>query len=104
MNKRGLGLMQRIKRFMLNRMHTMITCKEFEDFILSYLEGELPEWNVFKFELHLRVCRECRDYLAAYKQAAELGISILPSPNDPVPKDVPEELIKAILDAKSFKE
>lgn len=94
------GVLRQLKGFMLKRMHRMITCKEFEDFILSYLEGELPIRQKSIFEMHLRICRECRDYLAAYQRTFELGHAVLPSSDDPVPEDVPEDLIKAILDAR----
>jgi len=94
------GIRRWFKGFMLKRMHRMITCKEFEDFVLSYLDGELSNRQRSAFEWHMRICRECRDYLAAYQRAAELGRAVLPSPNEPVPDDVPEDLIKAILDAR----
>ena len=35
------GLMRRLKGAMLKSMHGMITCREFEDFVLSYLDGEV---------------------------------------------------------------
>ncbi len=55
-----------IKGMMLRRMPLMITCTEFEGFILAYLEGELPSRQRRVFEFHLKICRECRDYLAAH--------------------------------------
>ena len=94
-------MMRAVKGFMLKRVHGMITCAEFEDFILSYLDGELPQKQRSIFELHLRICRECRDYLAAYRRAMELGRAVFDGPDMPVPKDVPEDLIVAILAARN---
>jgi predicted anti-sigma-YlaC factor YlaD len=94
------GIWRWIKGLMLKRMHHMITCKEFEDFVLSYLDGELTRRQQSVFEWHLRICRECRDYLAAYQRAVELGRAVLPSSNEPLSKEVPEDLIRAILDAR----
>ena len=94
------SIWRRLKGTMLKRMHRMITCKEFEDFVLDYLDGELPLRQRSVFELHMRVCRECRDYLAAYQRATELGRAVVLSPHEPVPEDVPEDLIKAVLDAR----
>ena len=94
------GVWHWFKGLMLKRMHHMITCTEFEDFVLSYLDGELTKRQRSVFEWHLRICRECRDYLAAYQRAAELGRSVLHSPKDMLPEDVPEDLIRAILDAR----
>ena len=94
------GLMRRLKGFMLKRMHSMITCREFEEFIMNYLDGSLPNAQVRKFEWHLRICRECREYLAAYQRTIELGQAILGPAHQSVPEDVPEDLIRAILDSR----
>jgi len=48
----------------------------------------------------LRLCRECREYLAAYERALEIARSVPASSGEAVPQDVPEDLIKAILDAR----
>ncbi len=94
------SIWRRLKGLMLKRMHHMITCKEFEEFVLSYLEGELSNQQQSVFEWHLRICRECRDYLAAYQRATELDRAVLPSSKDTLPEEVPEDLIRAILDAR----
>ena len=89
------------KGMMLKHMPLMITCVEFENFIDAYLEGELPDGKRRLFELHLKVCRECRDYLAAYRRTMMLGKTALS--DDPAampPETVPEDLIKAVLDAR----
>ena len=38
-----------LKGFMLRRIHGMITCKEFEDFVLDYLDDELPALQRSRF-------------------------------------------------------
>ena len=99
-NKRENGLMRRLKGAMLKRMHGMITCREFEDFVLRYLDGDLSRQQSAVFEWHMRMCRECREYLAAYERALEIGKAALGPPGEPLPEDVPEDLITAILDAR----
>jgi anti-sigma factor RsiW len=94
------GVRRWLKGLMLKHMHGMISCREFEDFVLGYLEGELPERQRSMFDRHLRICRECREYLAAYRRAIDVGRALLPSPDDPVPDEVPEDLIKAILESR----
>ena len=86
---------------MLKHMPLMITCRQFEDFILAYLEDELPDRRKFVFDLHLKVCRECRDYLAAYRRTIEISKRAFEEPDRPVPDDVPVDLIKAILAARN---
>ncbi len=101
-NQGNTGIRRWFKGLMLKRMHRMITCKEFEEFVLGYLDGELTDRQRSLFERHMRICRECREYLAAYQRAIEIGRAVLPSSDDPVPDDVPEDLIKAILDARKL--
>ena len=95
-----IGLMRKIKGTMLRSMHGMITCREFEEFVLSYLDGELPARQARIFEWHLRICRECREYLAAYRRTIELGVAVLGSAHEAVPADVPEDLVRAVLDSR----
>ena len=94
-------LIKWMQGMMLNHMPLMINCQQFEDFILAYLEDELPSKQRFVFELHLKVCRECRDYLSAYKRTIDVSKRAFDDPNQPLPEDVPEDLVKAILAAKN---
>jgi anti-sigma factor RsiW len=96
------GIKRWAKGLMLRHMHRMITCKEFEDFVLQYLDDELPGPQRAMFELHLRICRECREYLAAYQRSIEIGREAFKSDDDALPEDVPEDLIKAILEARKL--
>ncbi len=98
--KHGVGVMRWLKGMMLKHVHGMITCREFEEFIADYLAGELPAARVRVFEWHLKLCRECRDYLRAYKTGLEIGKAALGPASAPVPDEVPEDLIKAILDSR----
>lgn len=95
-----VGLMRWLKGMMLKHMPLMITCREFEDFILDYLEETLPERQRKIFELHIKVCRECRSYLAAYRNTMALAKGAFADPEQPLPDDVPEDLVKAILAAR----
>ena len=95
-----IGLMRKIKGTMLKSMHGMITCREFEEFVLSYVDGELPARQARIFEWHLRICRECREYLAAYRRTIELGEAVLGPAREAVPEDVPEDLVRAVLDSR----
>ena len=93
-------LMRWMRGMMLRHMPLMITCREFEDFILAYMDGELPDRQRFVFELHLKICRECRDYLAAYRRTIEVSQRAFEDPDQAVPDEVPEDLVKAILAAR----
>ena len=100
--QRSLGsrMLRWMRGVMLKHMPFMITCRQFEDFILDYLEGELPERQKTVFEIHLKVCRECRDYLAAYRRTMEVSTLVVRSDHSGVPETMPDDLIKAIREAR----
>ena len=93
-------MMRTVKGLMLNRMPGMITCMEFEDFMIGYMEGDLPAGQRRVFEFHMKICRECRDYMAAYKRTIEISGRAFEDQGAPVPPEVPEDLVQAILDAR----
>lgn len=84
---------------MMFKLPLMITCEAFEDFILAYLEGDLSARQKFVFELHLKLCRECRDYLDAYRTALELA-KACGSDDATMQQKVPEDLVAAVLAAR----
>ena len=100
MMARAGGLRRMIKGFMLKHGPGMITCRDFEEFVLDYLDGALPPAQRRVFEWHMKVCRECRDYLAAYQASMELGKAAFEHPDGPIPEEVPEDLVQAILKAR----
>jgi anti-sigma factor RsiW len=79
-----------------------MTCRELIDFLMAYLDGELPAARRALFDEHLEICAACRRYLDQYKATIALGRSACdpPAPDAPVPDEVPEELVQAILAAR----
>lgn len=75
----------------------MITCKEMIEFLMEYIDGELPPDRREAFERHLGGCPSCVRYLDTYKQTVQLGKQAFEYSNTPAPQDVPEGLVKAIL-------
>lgn len=74
-----------------------MTCREFADFIMGYLDGELAPDVLAPFERHLSRCPNCHTYLAQYQATVAAGKSAFADDGAVVPSDVPEELIQAIL-------
>jgi anti-sigma factor RsiW len=74
-----------------------ITCQELIDFIASYRDNELTPNQRAEFERHLSVCPSCVAYLETYEQTIALTQA---AGDDPVPEDVPESLVQAILAAR----
>jgi anti-sigma factor RsiW len=75
-----------------------LTCREVTDFLGAYLAGELRAKQRGAFEAHLVVCPDCRTYLEQYEQTRRLARA---SRGDAVEAGVPEELVAAILAARS---
>jgi anti-sigma factor RsiW len=77
-----------------------MNCREFVDFLMSYLDGELDETVRAVFDAHLGGCRACRAYMDDYVKTIELERSACADAEGPVPEDVPAELVRAILEAR----
>ncbi len=74
-----------------------MTCKDVESFLDDYLEGTLPLATRIRFEIHVRMCAECRPYIARYRRAMELGQKLLSEPAEgEEPEAAPQELIDVI--------
>ncbi len=100
MTKPEPTVMRRIHGMMF-KLPLMITCEAFEDFILAYLDGDLTARQTFAFEMHLKLCRECREYLNAYRASMTLAKDALKREEAAaLPETVPEDLVKAVLDAR----
>ena len=78
-----------------------MTCRELADFMADYLSGEVSPPVRAAFDHHLALCPNCRRYLTSYEETVKLGKAAFDDDNAAVPPDVPEELVKAILDARS---
>ena len=46
----------------------LFSCKEFDDFIVSYLDDTLAAHQRILFQAHLAICSVCRNYLREYRQ------------------------------------
>jgi hypothetical protein len=79
----------------------MLTCREFDDFIAGYREGELSLRTRLGFRLHLLFCRHCRAYLDGYERTVREACGAFGHPDDPVPGVMPEDLVRAIARARN---
>jgi anti-sigma factor RsiW len=78
-----------------------ISCRELLDFLHLYLEDELPADRRHEFDRHLAVCPPCVTYIREYRNAVRLGRQAYADAQAPPPPDAPEELIRAVLKARS---
>ena len=77
-----------------------MNCREFVDFLMSYLDGEISAEMREVFEAHIEACPPCVRYLETYQEAVQMGKTVCSADDEDVPQDVPEELVQAILAAR----
>jgi len=79
-----------------------MNCREFTEFLHEYLFGNLPAEERVEFDKHLAECPWCVAYLNSYQKTIQLEKAAFSAGDDaPPPADAPEELIQAILQARS---
>jgi anti-sigma factor RsiW len=89
-----------VEAFRFGPRRSLVTCREFADFMMDYVSGELSSESRSQFERHLSRCANCRKYLMSYEESVKLGKRAFDDENADVPTNVPEELITAILAAR----
>jgi anti-sigma factor RsiW len=78
-----------------------MTCRELTDFLADYESGDLDAKQKARFEDHLAECPDCVTYLRSYRDTIRLVKDACRDPDDPVPPEVPEELVRAIREARA---
>lgn len=73
------------------------TCRELVAFLYDYLLGGLGAAQTAEMNAHLAACPSCVAYLKTYEASIRMGRIALAASDDPVPTDVPEELLRAVL-------
>ena len=73
-----------------------MTCRELVDFLADFLDGTMPSDVREHFEKHLKNCPPCVSFLNTYNTGAELARAAYQDDCC----EMPEDLVKAILDAR----
>ena len=74
-------------------------CQEIVEFLMDYLDGELPEHVKACFDMHLQMCPPCVEYLKTYRETILIAKGCCCDEKSKL-QDVPEPLIQAILAAR----
>ncbi len=77
-----------------------MTCREFTEFLMDYLEGDLALAERTRFDEHLAACAACVGYLRSYAEAIRLGRTVCEEDHAATDDEVPEELVRAIVSAR----
>jgi len=77
-----------------------LTCREMLDFVMAYLDGELPAEQRREFDRHLGVCPSCVNYLKSYEATVRMGKVSMGNPDAPASGTVPEWMVRAVREAR----
>lgn len=83
-----------------NTSEQPMTCKEVNEFLMAYLDAELPEEARRAFEEHLSDCSSCTRYLEQYRRTMQLGREACTPADTPAEHYVPSGLLDAIRKAR----
>jgi anti-sigma factor RsiW len=78
-----------------------VNCREFVDFLMSYIDGELEDEPTRVFEEHMRLCPPCETYLDSYRDTIRLGKCACEDSEAALMEEAPELLIQAVLAARA---
>ncbi len=77
-----------------------LTCQQVIDFVMSYLDNELPAEDREIFDAHLQICVDCRNYLASYQATKQMTVDLGKADQTVPAPPIPAELVAAILAAR----
>ncbi|MCA9296711.1 MAG: zf-HC2 domain-containing protein [Phycisphaerales bacterium] len=77
-----------------------LSCREFVDFLEAYRDGTLEPAVAERFRMHMDACPPCVTFLEAYNSTVDMTRSLCCDEDEIIPPDVPEGLIRSILDAR----
>jgi anti-sigma factor RsiW len=81
-------------------MHEL-SCRDVVDFLMAYDDGELGPAERAAFDAHVAICPDCVAYLASYRASVRLGRRAFADERRAAAEEVPEELVRAILAART---
>ncbi len=76
----------------------ILTCRKLIKVLDDYVEGRMSPMTRKRFEMHLKMCSACRDYVASYRRTIrEVHEALRITEADC--EQMPDELVQAIVDA-----
>lgn len=76
-----------------------MNCQELVDFLMDYIDGNLPPEQAASFKEHLNCCPPCVVYLKSYERCIRIGKECM-CDEEQAMAAVPESMVKAILAAR----
>ena len=76
----------------------MLVCRDITELVTDYVEGRMGLMDRLRFQLHLGMCRHCREYVRQMRRTLQLTGGL---PRQAPPPDVEAELVRRFKDWKS---
>lgn len=76
----------------------MLTCRQMTELVTDYLENRMIWWDRVRFQMHLGMCRHCREYVRQMRETIRTTGRV---EIEPPPSSVEEELLRRFRDWKS---
>lgn len=76
-----------------------LCCRDFSDFLMAFLDGELTADIACRFDQHLAKCPPCKTYVDTYRTTVNLAKEACCPKANPQLAKMPPELLTAILHA-----
>ena len=74
---------------------TMLVCRDVTELVTDFVEGRMSFWYRVRFQLHLGMCRHCREYVRQMRKTRRL---LGDSPHEPPSPEVEAELLRRFKD------
>ncbi len=78
-----------------------LTCRDVSSFLSDYLDGDLDETTMRKFEEHIHYCPSCEAYLHQFRTTVELIHEDQPPPPPPELAEKTLDFLKRELEPES---
>jgi predicted anti-sigma-YlaC factor YlaD len=91
--------MSRVDKMNKTNIDEFLSCRKVEEFLMTYIDRELNIRSRLRFQFHLAMCSDCRNYFQEYKNSVALGKQVFSKPDELAAGKVPDEILHAIIDA-----
>jgi len=76
---------------------TMLVCHDVTELVTDFVEDRMSFWDRTRFQLHIGMCRHCREYVRQMRKTSRL---LDETPSEPPSPDVEAEMLRRFKDWK----
>jgi anti-sigma factor RsiW len=77
-----------------------MNCRDIIQFLMMYLDDELPENVKACFDMHMQMCPDCVHYMQTYQKTVEITKISCQEHSHEQCAEIPEALVQAIIAAR----